>query len=341
MSGVSSHDGAMSADDSRDGHRLVGRLLGAVVAIGLLLAALSLARPAEVWRLVRATDPRILGIAVALSVASVAMRALRLLFLLERSSLTAPRAGLIVAVAQAAALFAPLRAGELALPWLLSRSTGRSFTSGISTLLAARTLDLATLGLWCGAAVLAVRGLSEPLALLVSLLLVVPPLLLPMTVALADNLALRILAPHGVRGRRWARRMRRVRREFEALVRRPGRLITAAAASLAMWGLHWAATWKLLAAMNFCWPLAKVTAGAAAAAVANLLPFNVIGNLGTLEAGWTAAFTALGVPLRTAAATGLAAHLWGLIFAAVFGLIGWGLLSVSAKPDPQGAEEKR
>jgi uncharacterized membrane protein YbhN (UPF0104 family) len=74
-----------------------------------------------------------------------------------------------------------------------------------------------------------------------------------------------------------------------------------------------------------------VVAGSAAAAVANLLPFNLVGNLGTLEAGWTAAFAALGVPLQVAAATGLAAHLWGLIFAAFFGLLAWMILSLTSR----------
>jgi uncharacterized protein (TIRG00374 family) len=317
----------MFGDEGGGPHRLIGRLLGAFVAVGLLLAVLSLARPEEVWRIVRATDSRILAVAVALSAASVVMRGLRLLFLLERGSLTPRRATLIVAIAQAAALFAPMRTGELALPWLLSRSAKRTLASGISTLLAARTLDVAILGIWCGAAVLAIRGLTEPLALFVSVLLVVPPLLLPITVAAVDWLALRILAPRGLHGRRWAHRIRRVRREFDALVRRPGRLVASATASIAMWGLHWAATWTLLAAMGFRWPPNTVVAGAAAAATANLLPFNIIGNLGTLEAGWTAAFTALGVPLRVAAATGLAAHLWGLIFAAFFGGIAWIIMS--------------
>jgi uncharacterized membrane protein YbhN (UPF0104 family) len=79
--------------------------------------------------------------------------------------------------------------------------------------------------------------------------------------------------------------------------------------------------------MGYRWPPTHVVAGASAAAVANLLPFNLVGNLGTLEAGWTAAFTALGIPIQTAAASGLAAHLWGLVFAAFFGLIGWIVLT--------------
>ena len=95
-----------------------------------------------------------------------------------------------------------------------------------------------------------------------------------------------------------------------------------------MWGLQWSVAWLLLAAMGHTWPIMKVAAGASAAAVANLLPFNLIGNLGTLEAGWTAAFVALGVPIQVAAASGLAAHLWGLIFAAFFGAIGWAALTM-------------
>ena len=305
----------------------IGRLLGAAVAIGLLIAVISVASPSEVWRIVQGTNLRILGVAVVFSAVSVVMRGFRLQFLLERGAMRFKRSTLIVAVAQAAALFAPLRTGELALPWLLARSADRSLTSGIGTLVAARTLDVATLGIWTGAAVLVVFGLDEPLALVVSMLLVVPSLLLPKMVAGLDWLGVRTLAPRGTTGRRWARRVRRLHREFQELIRRPARLAVATAASAAMWGLHWAATWTLLVSMGFLWRAETVIVGAAGAAIANLLPFNIIGNLGTLEAGWTAAFTALGVPLQVAAATALATHLWGLIFAALFGFAGWIALS--------------
>ena len=95
------------------------------------------------------------------------------------------------------------------------------------------------------------------------------------------------------------------------------------AASLAMWAFLWALAWFLLAAMGYRWPAAEVVAGSAAASLSNVLPVNVIGNLGTLEAGWTAAFTALGVPVSVAAATGLASHLWALLFAAIYGVAAW------------------
>jgi uncharacterized membrane protein YbhN (UPF0104 family) len=121
--------------------------------------------------------------------------------------------------------------------------------------------------------------------------------------------------------------MRRVRRELHGLLKRPTRLIGAASASVVMWGFQWAVAWTLLVAMGHRWRPTSVVAGSVAAAVANVLPLNLVGNLGTLEAGWTAAFTALGVPLPVAAATGVAAHLWGLIFAALYGLLAWAFVA--------------
>ncbi|MEJ2189893.1 MAG: flippase-like domain-containing protein [Acidobacteriota bacterium] len=306
--------------------RLVGRFAGAIIAAALLAAVLAAARPSEIWRLFTSTQPLLLAAAGAASLASVAMRGLRLKLLLDGRSIGLLRATLVAAAAQAAALFAPVRTGEIALPWLLSRSTGRDFASNFGTLLAARTLDVATLGIWSAAAVLAVRGFGEPAAQLVSLLLLAPPLALPLTLSAADRLMTRVLAPRGLRGRRWTRRVRRVRREIDALGRRPGRLVAAAAASLAMWAFQWVVTWSLLAGMGFPWPPTTVVAGSVGASVANLMPFNIVGNLGTFEAGWTAVFSALGVPLQEAAATGVAAHLWGLALAALLGAAAWTVL---------------
>jgi uncharacterized protein (TIRG00374 family) len=324
----------MSISDGRRSGRLTGTLIGAVVAAALLGAVLAVARPAEIWRLFSSTDGRLLAIALAASFGFLLARGLRLSLLLEVGLLRWPRAVLVAAAAQAAAFFAPFRAGELALPLLLARTTSRSFSSSVGTLLASRALDLATLGVWCGGAVLAVRAIRGPLAIVVSIALLLPSLLLPVTLTAAERLALRCFAPRGLRGRRWARRVRRVRCEVDGLLKRPIRLIAAALVSIVMWGFQWTVAWVLLASMGHRWPVTSVAAGSAASAVANLLPFNLIGNLGTLEAGWTAAFTALGVPLQVAAATGVATHLWGLIFAAFFGLAAWGLLSAKRDRKP-------
>jgi uncharacterized protein (TIRG00374 family) len=289
----------------------------------LVALVLYLARPARVWELLSAAEPRLLGTAFIAAGLALTMRGARLVWLLPPGGLGPVRAATVAAAAQAAALFAPARVGELALPWLLVRNVGCDPAAGLGILLVARTLDLAALGCWAGWAVLAVWGVNEPLALAAAAALLLPPLLLPLTLRMVDRAALRCLAPRGRRGRRWARRTHRLSAAVTELRRSPARLAGAAAASLLMWAFLWALAWFLLAAMGYRWRVAEVVAGSAAASLSNLLPVNVIGNVGTLEAGWTAAFTALGVPVDVAAATGLASHLWALLFAALYGAVAW------------------
>ena len=303
------------------------RIAGAAVALVLVAVVLAVAGPRAVWGLLRRSDLAWVLAGAAAAGGALVMRGLRLTLLLPEGRLRPSSATLVAATAQAAALFVPARAGELALPWLLRRVAGWEVASGVGTLLAARTLDLAALGLWAGVAVVAILGPLHPLAAVAAVCLVVPPLLLPVTLGVVDRLALVCLARRGQRGRRWARRVRRVRLSVDALRRRPGRLAAATAASVAMWAALWALAWFLLAGMGYRWPVAHVVGGSAVASLANLLPVNLIGNLGTLETGWTAAFIALGVPPDVAAATGLASHLWALLFAAVYGAAAWAILA--------------
>ncbi len=303
------------------------RIAGAAVALVLVAVVLAVAGPRAVWGLLRRSDLAWVLAGAAAAGGALVMRGLRLTLLLPEGRLRPSSATLVAATAQAAALFVPARAGELALPWLLRRVAGWEVASGVGTLLAARTLDLAALGLWAGVAVVAILGPLHPLAAVAAACLVVPPLLLPVTLGVVDRLALVCLARRGQRGRRWARRVRRVRLSVDALRRRPGRLAAATAASVAMWAALWALAWFLLAGMGYRWPVAHVVGGSAVASLANLLPVNLIGNLGTLETGWTAAFIALGVPPDVAAATGLASHLWALLFAAIYGAAAWAILA--------------
>lgn len=306
------------------------RPAGALVALLLVIGVLALAGPTAVARRLADTDLGWLGLAAAAFVATTAVRGLRLMILARRPGPLIATA--VAAAAQAAAQLIPVRAGELALPLLLRRNAGIDLSRGAGVLLAARTLDLAALGAWAAAAILAVTGLAHPVALAGAALLVVPALLLPILLGLSDRLATRALAHRGVRWRRQVRRLRRLRRSLDELRRSPERLGAAVLASLLMWAGVWLYTWLLLAALDYQWALPTVVAGSAAAAAANLVPFNLLGNLGTLEAGWTAAFTALGVPLADAAASGLAAHLWALFLTAATGGLAGAVLALHRPP---------
>jgi uncharacterized membrane protein YbhN (UPF0104 family) len=318
-----------------DGPRRKRRLAGAAVALVLVILVLVLARPAEVWTLLRSSRAEGLIPAAAAAGGALVMRGIRLVLLLPPGRLDPITATLVAAAAQAAAWFVPARFGELALPLLLRRVSRWDLASGMGTLLAARTLDLAALGLWAGGAIVAILGPRHPLALVAAACLVIPPLLLPVTLAAADWTAVRLLAGRGLAWRRWAHRIRRVRRAVASLRARPWRLTGSVAVSLAMWALLWALAWYLLDAMGYRWPVWDVVAGSAAASLSNLLPFNLIGNFGTLEAGWTAAFVALGIPAYEAAATGFASHLWAVVFTAIYGALAWLIISIRRNQNGQ------
>ena len=301
----------------------IGRALGALVGLAFLATVLALAGPARVWALLTGIDLLQLAGAAVLYLAVASLRALRLALLLERGRLPITTAVPVSMAAQGAALLLPARLGELALPALLQRLAGVDLAAGLVILVASRLLDVAALGVWSGLAAAALWGVTRPLTLLVVTALVLSPAALPLGLATADRCATRLLGPRGHRGRRWARRIRRMSRAATAVRRRPARLAGAAAASLVLWGGIWLVTWRLLIAMGHPWSLRTVLTGSVPASLTNLLPISAIGNLGPLEAGWTAAFTALGIPVETAAATGLASHLWTLLFVGVTAALSW------------------
>ena len=302
---------------------LLRRTAGALIAVALIIAILVIADPRTVGDLLVSVDRRLMLVALAAAAASLVSRAVRLSLLLPPGKLGIIRAVPLTAAAQGAAVFIPARLGELVLPVLLRREIGRDGASGVATLLAARTLDIAALGAWTGTAVLFLWGLNRPLVLGAAMVLLTPLILLPAIVATVDRrIGARETARHGGR-RLWAERLHRMRLGLDDARRYPHRLVGAAAASMVSWAFQWMLAGSLLAAMGHRWPVWEIVTGSAVASMSNLLPFNLIGNLGTLEAGWTAAFTAMGVDLEVAAATGLATHLWALIFVAVFGVLGW------------------
>lgn len=299
------------------------RVLGAVVAVVLVGVTLWLAGPATVGGLVIGVTPIEICWALAAAAGSLIFRGLRLSLLLPPGVLGPFRAVPIAAFAQAAAMFVPARLGELALPWLLRRNIGRDGASGVATLLVARTLDTAALGAWAGVAILFRWGLGAPMALAAAGALLLPVLLLPIVVGALDRWVGEYEQDWKMPGRTWADRLHGIRAGLDDARTRPFRLGAAAAACIGSWAFQWTLAWYLLAAMGFRWPVWDVVTGSAVASISNLLPINLVANFGTLEAGWTAAFAAMGVNLDIAAATGLACHIWALVFAAAFGGLGW------------------
>lgn len=298
------------------GRRALVRVVQAGLALLLIAAVVSVATPEAFAGLIRRTRPEGVALAAACYVVVSILRGLRLATL---APLAPVRAILVATSVQAAVQVIPARLGELALPVLLKREAGVGLPSGAGILLASRAFDLAGLGTWAGAAIALGWGLERPVVLAAAVLLVLPLVALPFVTGALDRLVTRCLAPRGTRWRRRARQARRLGSTIDELRSQPLRLVAAMALSLLIWGGIWLSIWVLLRAMAHPWPMTDVVLGATAATVATFVPINILGNFGTLETGWTAGFVALGIPLETAAASGLAVHSWSLLITVIVG----------------------
>lgn len=297
------------------------------MAAGLITVVVLLAGPSSIWQLIRQSSLPLLIAAAGVAFVREAFRGLRLLLLLPPRQSGLTRISAVAVAAQAAALFVPARVGELALPYFLERHCSWRFSAGLGTLVACRSLDLAALAIWSSIALILVAP-SNPIVWVAVLVLVLPTVLVVPTARLLDRCGARIVAWRGRRWRRIARSIRRIRTSLETAASRRGRFSAAVVASFLGWACVWLYTWLLVRAMGYDWGLDLVLAGSCGAAVANLVPVSLVANVGTLEAGWTATFTGLGIELKDAAASGVAAHFWGLVFSGALGLVAWFLLTI-------------
>jgi uncharacterized membrane protein YbhN (UPF0104 family) len=288
-------------------------------AIGVALAAalVAAARPAAIAALLARSRPLPVALALLLSVLVLALRGARLA-VVAGARLGIGRAVAVQGVTSAAVALLPLRAGELVLIPLLRGAGVPGTLRGLSFLVSLRLLDAAGLLVWVVMAAAALGGRYG--------WAVLPLAAVPLAAAAAVALGLRAVRRFA---RRWRRRggirrsalrqLLQVRRELSAAARSPRRAGAALALSVAIWAGVWWLTVALVRGMGLEWPASAVLLGVIGASVGAALPINALGNFGTLEAGWTAALSALGVPAGEALAAGFATHLWSALFTAALG----------------------
>jgi len=306
------------------GGRARSSLLG-LAGLLLAIALVVLASPGKILALVGTAQLEGVALALLWGCGVLLARSVRLAVLLA-PNLPVGRAAAVVAVSQCAASVLPLRLGELALPPLLELAGVRGLVRGLAYAVLVRLLDVAALVVWAAVAVLTLGASAATGAVLAALLA---------AVVAAMVLALRLLPALARRWRRAGRARRaavrqllQVRRELRVLRRRPARAVVAFATSVAVWGALWGLTASLLTAMGRHWPAPAVLAGVVGAAVGSSLPINAVGSFGSLEAGWTAAAAAFGVPAAQALADGFATHLWSLAFSLLFAVPGLAFLTI-------------
>jgi uncharacterized membrane protein YbhN (UPF0104 family) len=84
--------------------------------------------------------------------------------------------------------------------------------------------------------------------------------------------------------------------------------------------------WLLVLGCGTLLTLSQLLVGATGAIIGNMLPLNALGSIGTLEAGWTLGFSAVGLDSKFAFATGLVFHGIYLVFGGILAAFSWILL---------------
>lgn len=305
------------------GGRRLGRALLACAVSALLVAAIaSLVDPEAAGERLRAADGRWIAAAFGLSALMFAARALRFFAITTRTGLADVAAATAVQVA--ANRLAPLRLGELSLPWLLHRASGEPPVPVVVNLLLIRLLELwivlvaaaLAAGAWFGAGdggrawMIAAAGLALGLSLFAFRRLV-----------RAGVAAGRFVTRHTPLGRLAA--IPRVLGQIDAAVADEARLGRGRRAaifgcSVAVMALNYAVFGALLAALGYALDPRQIVVGVTASQLAGVVPAPSVGSVGTHETGWTAGFVWVGMALPDAVLTGLFTQVVTLAFAVAF-----------------------
>jgi uncharacterized membrane protein YbhN (UPF0104 family) len=224
----------------------------------------------------------------------------------------------------------PMRMGEIVFVVLPRLACAAPLERAATALLVARLCDVLCV-LALGMVGLALLGIGLPVwgyGVLAALWLACAAavVLLPAAVGLAGAGLARAERRAGPRvGRRLAAAGPVLARLQTAavLMRRPGPVAFALAASVVVWVALAAHFFYLLRAFGIPATAPQVLVGMTAPQFVQMLPIHTVGNLGTYEAGWTAGFVFAGLPVDQAAASALATHLFDILLSGVLALASW------------------
>lgn len=235
----------------------------------------------------------------------------------------------------------PARLGELAFPYLLQRHAAVPQDRSLALLFRFRLQELSMLGtfflvslviLACGEPARGGINSGHPLLLAAIGLAVVlspialeralPPCLRAIGTVLARVAARRGPPPAG----RWLHRGTALIERLEAESRKPFPLrirIESMALTIVIWLLIYLLFHQAMRLSGYPISFPATIVGASFANLAQTLPLNTWGSIGSMELGWTAGFGLMGVPAEPALATGLVVHLLVLVFLTSCSIPAW------------------
>lgn len=292
--------------------RRLGRLLiGLIFSAGLLVGVAQLLDAPDAWERSKAVSPAYLGLAFVLTAALFATRALRF-----RALIPVPYR-ILFATSALHSFFtriAPLRLGEITVPYLLHRHAHHPPASSVVALVLVRLMELwvlLSLGLVSWVAYFGHEHRDGALGL--SAVLVASTVF----VLAFYRLCLRML-----RGARVAlhRRQSKPREWMARILHKVERALEEARGlSARQWGMLMVSTVLvvciqlvlyavLLRGFGIELSLAQLALGTTATQLASALPAPTLGTFGIHEVGWTAGFSLVGVQVQEAVVTAVASQ---------------------------------
>lgn len=297
---------------------------GAFVVSALLIAGLVwFGEPAEIWAVLTSAAAGPLAAAVGLYGVVLTARWVRLIGLVDPDEGGVRRLDLLWASAghSFANQILPARTGELVFPELWRRATGEEYADGAVYLAAIRVVELGIVVAIFGVGLVVwLSGRAQTgvrpwlVAALIGgglALLLVLPVLLRIGLRIADWLVRRTRLAEIDLLEPLREAVPQARRAVENLGRT--KRLWLVATSSVMWVAMFGVFYFTVAACGADLGIAQTVVGSAGGIVGNLLPIGGIGSLGTMEAGWTAAFRATGAPAGPVVASGLLVH--GIVIA--------------------------
>ncbi len=307
------------------GRRWRRALLACLISALLIAALTSQLDPAAALDRLRAADGGPIWAALGFSALMFVCRALRYRLITTRSAL--PDVAAATAVQVAANRLAPLRLGELSLPWLLHRASGEPPVPIVVHLLLIRLVELWVVlvaaglaaGLWFAGRDAGVSPVAAGLALAgLSLSLLAFRRLVRLGVALGR----RLVAATPLRR---VAALPKIFDQLDGAVHDAARLdrrrrLALFGLTVAVMALNYAVFGALLLALGFDLDPRQVVVGVTASQIAGALPVLSVGSLGTHETGWAAGFVWVGMALPDAVLSGLFTQAVTLGFAVLFAL---------------------
>jgi len=288
---------------------------------------------ADLRQLVAGSQPGYLLLGLTVYVIANALRAVRMVVLLDRAGVGIRR---MLSAMFALSMFnnlLPMRSGELSFPYMM-RQDGVEYGSSLAALLVSRLLDLWSVSVLFVAAAVVRIGLSGATSLapfgvaLGSAVLVLGVVVL--ITARAPALVQLLSTALG----KWVRIPQSMRAPLERQLslaalalhgmQSSGRYAAALLLSLAAWTATYAWFDAFLTGIGMPTAFATTVFGGSFAALAKSLPISTFGGFGAHEAGWTIGFTLAGQALETAILGGFAVNVLTLLSSLLLGLIALG-----------------